>query len=175
MSFPEFATGLVLLALAAAFTGFTAFRLRARVLPGYTGAPGRLIEVVVAVGLLVVGSELLGLVGLLKPLPLLVLLGATALASWLWLMPRPVGPEDPVPPSPTRHAPDDGGNVWLVPRPVRGTCTPARGRRLDAGIRGPGFHTEASRCALASRHVVTGVTGCRRSAITVRWRVMDGR
>lgn len=100
MSFLEFLTGLISLGLAGAFTAFTAFRLRARLLPGYTGAPGRLVEVVAAVGLLVVGSELLGLVGLLKPLPLLPLLGVCALVAWLWLMPEPVGPNDPVPPSP---------------------------------------------------------------------------
>lgn len=100
MSFPEFASGLVLLALTAAFVAFTAFRVRARLLPGYTGAPGRLVEVVIAVGTLIVGSELLGLVGLLKPAPLLLLTGACALASWLWLMPRPAGGDDPVPLSP---------------------------------------------------------------------------
>ncbi len=100
MSFPEFFAGLLQLVLAAAFLGFTAFRIRARVLPGFTGAPGRLVEVVVGVGLLVVSSELLGLVGLLKPFPLLLVLGAFALASWLRLMPRPAGPDDPVPPSP---------------------------------------------------------------------------
>lgn len=100
MSFSDFTAGLVHLILVAAFAGFTAYRLRARLLPGYTGAPGRLVEAVAAVGLLVVVAELLGLFGLLKSLPLVILLGLVAGASWLWLTPRPPGADDPIPPAP---------------------------------------------------------------------------
>jgi hypothetical protein len=44
--------------------GFTAFRLRQKLLPGWLGAPARLIEAVVAVALLIWLGELLGTVGL---------------------------------------------------------------------------------------------------------------
>jgi hypothetical protein len=98
VSFTDFLTALVDLVLVASFTGFTAFRLRARLLPGFTGAPARLVEVVAGVGLLILLAELLGLVGLLRTLPLVIVLGIAAVASWLWLMPRPAGPEDPAPP-----------------------------------------------------------------------------
>jgi hypothetical protein len=53
-----------LIVLAAGF-GLAAFLLRARLLPGWRGAPARLVEIVVAVGLLTVIAEILGTVGLL--------------------------------------------------------------------------------------------------------------
>ena len=75
MSFPDFISGLVNLALVGLFAGFTAFRLRARLMPGWSGSPARLVEAVLGVGLLVISSEMLGLFGLLEPLPLVILLG----------------------------------------------------------------------------------------------------
>jgi hypothetical protein len=53
-----------LIVLAAGF-GLAAFLLRARLLPGWRGAPARLVEIVVAVGLLTVIAEVLGTVDLL--------------------------------------------------------------------------------------------------------------
>lgn len=100
MSFPEFLSGLIQLALAAGLNGFIAYRLRARLLPGWTGAPARLIEMVTGTGILVVSAELFGLFGLLQALPLLLLLGAGALIVWLRLLPRAVSGDDVVPPAP---------------------------------------------------------------------------
>jgi len=100
LSFADFTSGLVHLTLVAAFTGFTAFRLRSRLVPGWDGSPARLVEAVTAVGLLLLASELLGLFGWLDVFPLVILLGLAALASWLWLAPRPAGKGDPVPPAP---------------------------------------------------------------------------
>lgn len=100
MSFADFIAGLVHLALVAGFTGFTAFRLRARLLPGWGGAPARLVEAVAGVGLLVLAAELLGLFGWLEILPLEVLLGLIAVSAWLRLVPRRPGTGDSVPPSP---------------------------------------------------------------------------
>lgn len=104
MSFDSFLIGLVQVVMLAVFAGFTAFRLRARLLPGWSGAPARLVEAVCAVGLLVVTAELLGLVGSLKSLPLLLVLGLIALLAWLRLMPRQVRATDSVPPSPAVSA-----------------------------------------------------------------------
>ncbi|MCB8914628.1 MAG: hypothetical protein H6532_02175 [Thermoleophilales bacterium] len=100
MSLSDFIAGLVHLVLVAAFTGFTAGRLRARLLPGWSGSPARLIEAVAAVGLLVFCSELLGIFGLLEVFPLVILLGLLAIFAWLRVIPRQAGSEDSVPPSP---------------------------------------------------------------------------
>jgi hypothetical protein len=53
-----------LLVLAAGF-GASAYLLRARLLPGWQGAPARLVEVIFAVGLVTVAAEALGTFGLL--------------------------------------------------------------------------------------------------------------
>jgi hypothetical protein len=56
--------GVVQLALVVVPVGFSAFRLRARLLPSWTGAPARLVESITGVALLIWLSELLGLFGL---------------------------------------------------------------------------------------------------------------
>lgn len=100
MSFTDFLAAGIHLALVVWFTAFLAYRLRARLLPGFSGAPARLVEVVAAVGALVLCSELLGLFGQLRVFPLVILLGLLAGAAWLWLVPRPAGPDDAIPPGP---------------------------------------------------------------------------
>jgi hypothetical protein len=55
----------VLLAVLVLSLGFSAVRLRQRLMPGWEGAPARLVEAVVGVALLIWIAELLGLVGLL--------------------------------------------------------------------------------------------------------------
>jgi hypothetical protein len=47
--------------------GFGAVRLRGRLLPGWSGAPARLAEVVLGISMLVVVLELIGVVGLYRP------------------------------------------------------------------------------------------------------------
>ena len=59
-SFGSYLLGAAQLALLAAGFGYAAWLLRARLLPGWRGAPARLVEAVVAVGLLTVISEVLG-------------------------------------------------------------------------------------------------------------------
>ncbi len=44
--------------------GFTAYRLRQRLLPAWEGAPARLVEAVAAIALLIWLGEVLGTVGL---------------------------------------------------------------------------------------------------------------
>ncbi len=60
LSFGSYLLGVVQVALAACSLGFAAYRLRQRLMPDWTGAPARLVEVVVAVTLLVWISEVLG-------------------------------------------------------------------------------------------------------------------
>jgi hypothetical protein len=64
-SFGSYLLGAVQLAVLALGFGYAAWLLRARLLPGWRGAPARLVEVVVGVGLLTVVSEILGTFGLL--------------------------------------------------------------------------------------------------------------
>ena len=79
VSLGSYLLGALELAAVALSLGFSAYRLRARLLPAWTGAPARLVEVIVGVALLIWISEILGLFNLLYP-GLLVVLSA-ALAS----------------------------------------------------------------------------------------------
>ena len=87
--------GLLILAL-----GFIAYRLRARLLPGWSGPPARLVEAVTGLGSLILLAELTGLLGLLKPWTLLPAALLLALLAWLGLVPtgRPGGSVPPAPP-----------------------------------------------------------------------------
>ena len=67
MSFGSYLAGSIGLVAIAAALGFAAIRLRARLLPGWSGAPARLAEVVLGLSLLVVILELVGVVGLYRP------------------------------------------------------------------------------------------------------------
>jgi hypothetical protein len=71
--------------------GFSAWRLRARLLPGWEGAAARLVEVLVAVALLTWISEALGTFGLFYAGAVLAASVVLAGALWLWL-PAPAGP-----------------------------------------------------------------------------------
>jgi hypothetical protein len=71
-----------LVVLAAGF-GLAAHHLRARLLPGWRGAPARLVEAIVAVGLLTVASEVLGTFGLLYAGALVAAAALAALAARL--------------------------------------------------------------------------------------------
>ncbi|MBK5110595.1 MAG: hypothetical protein JJE10_04420 [Thermoleophilia bacterium] len=87
--------GLLVVAL-----GFAAYRFRARFLPGWTGAPGRLVEVVTGFGTLILLAELTGLLGLFRPWVLLPAALLIALLAWLRLSPagESGGSVPPVPP-----------------------------------------------------------------------------
>ncbi len=110
--------GILGLAAVGLSLGFTAYRLRQRLLPAWDGAPARLVESVVAIALLVWLGEILGTVGLLYAWTLVgaaVLLAAASAA-----IPRVLsrgeggtagGPRsvlDPPPPTPPA-----GGASWL--------------------------------------------------------------
>jgi hypothetical protein len=67
VSFGDYAFGVIGLALVAVPMAMGAVRLRRRLLPGWAGAPARLAESVLAVGLLTVLLQLLGAIGILVP------------------------------------------------------------------------------------------------------------
>ena len=67
MSFGDYLAGSIELIAVAAAMGYAAVGLRGRLLPGWSGASARLAEVVLALSLLVVILELVGVVGLYRP------------------------------------------------------------------------------------------------------------
>src|SRR5918996_2301173 len=67
LSFGDYLVGAIELAVIATALGLGAWRLRELLLPGWNGAPARLAEVVVALSMLVVVLELVGVVGLYRP------------------------------------------------------------------------------------------------------------
>jgi hypothetical protein len=79
-SLGSYLVGAVQLIVLAAGFGLAAFLLRARLLPGWRGAPARLVEIVIAVGLLTVAAEVLGTFGLLYAG---ALIAAAVLAAFL--------------------------------------------------------------------------------------------
>jgi hypothetical protein len=85
-SLGSYLLGAAQLVLLAAATGYAAWMLRARLLPGWRGAPARLIETTVAIGLLTLVSEILGTFSLLY---IGALIGAmVALAAATHLVPQ---------------------------------------------------------------------------------------
>lgn len=73
--------------------GIGAFYLRALLVPGWTGALGRLAEFVLGLSALVVIAELIGLVGLLEELPLVLACAIVGLGTAFWARPRVDEPE----------------------------------------------------------------------------------
>ncbi|HET8592663.1 MAG TPA: hypothetical protein VFL56_03295, partial [Solirubrobacterales bacterium] len=67
MSFGDYLQGSIELIAVAAALGYGAAGLRGRLLPGWSGAPARLAEVVLGLSLLVVILELVGVIGLYRP------------------------------------------------------------------------------------------------------------
>ncbi|MGH2962960.1 MAG: hypothetical protein ACRDL3_12320, partial [Solirubrobacterales bacterium] len=65
MTLAAYLAGVIELAAIVAALAFGAVRVRARLLPGWSGAPARLAETVVALALAVWAMEALGAVGLL--------------------------------------------------------------------------------------------------------------
>ncbi len=104
----------VQLALVVVPVGFSAFRLRRRLLPAWEGAPARLVEVIAGVALLIWLSELLGAVGLFYAGALIA--GALLVAGTVAFWPAgPVTAGDP-PPLPVAKA-SSGGVPPTVPPP----------------------------------------------------------
>jgi len=67
MSFGDYLQGSIELIVVAAAMGYAAVGLRGRLLPGWSGAAARLGEVVLGLSLLVIITELVGVVGLYRP------------------------------------------------------------------------------------------------------------
>ncbi|HTU16313.1 MAG TPA: hypothetical protein VMF31_14080 [Solirubrobacterales bacterium] len=87
MSLASFYFGIAQLVLLTAALGYFAFRVRGRILPSFDGSLARLAELIIAIGSLIVFSELLGLFGLFHGATLLI--GALLAAALAWARIQP--------------------------------------------------------------------------------------
>lgn len=94
MSAVSFYFGIAQLALVFGALGYAALRLRRNLLPGWDEAAGYLVTAVTGVGMLVVLSEILGMVGLFRGWTLVSASVLIAVAARSWPGPRP-DPEGP--------------------------------------------------------------------------------
>jgi hypothetical protein len=101
VAFGDYLAGVVGLALVAGPLIFAAVRLRARLLPGWEGAPARLAEAVLGASLLTILLQLLAAIGILEPATLVVGAIALGVAAYLvpWLQPADAAETAP-PPAP---------------------------------------------------------------------------
>lgn len=100
MTFARYVAGAALLVVIVAAAGMIAVRLRERLARGWSGAPARLVEVMLAVGSITVVSEVLGTVGGFRIAPLTIALVALAVVvhtARAW-RPAEAGPVEPAPP-----------------------------------------------------------------------------
>src|SRR6476620_10617542 len=85
LSLGSYLLGAAEIALVALSLGFSAYRLRGRLMPAWEGAPARLVEAIVAVALLTWISEILGTFDLLYVGALVGVSALVALATALLL------------------------------------------------------------------------------------------
>ncbi len=103
MSFADYAIGVLALCAIAISLGLAAVRLRARLLPGWEGAPARLVEAVLGLSVLTVLLQLLGALGLFDPIAIVVASVAIGALAALRIPPAAGGGDDPAahrPPAP---------------------------------------------------------------------------
>jgi hypothetical protein len=100
VSFGDYLFGVVGLAVVAIPMALAGVRLRARLLPGWTGAPAWLADAVLAVALFTVLLQILGAFGILVPAVLIVASLVVGLGLWFgpWL--QVAGNEGVAPPAP---------------------------------------------------------------------------
>ena len=98
MSTSQYLLGAAELAVIAASLGVGAYHGRALLAPAWTGALGRLAEIVLGLSALILISEILGLFGLFEELPLVLACAAVGLGGTIWARRRgiPKTPETPL-------------------------------------------------------------------------------
>src|SRR3954452_17003524 len=84
MSTGRYLLGAAELAVIAAALGLGAYHLRALLAPAWTGALARLAEIVIGISMLILVSELLGVLGLFKEVPLLLGFVAAGVGVTFW-------------------------------------------------------------------------------------------
>jgi hypothetical protein len=84
MGVGDYLLGVLLLVLMLGPLALGAWCVRARLMPGWTGAPARVAEAVLALAALILVAELLGTVGLLERLPLVIACLAVGAGAARW-------------------------------------------------------------------------------------------
>lgn len=106
--------GVAQLALVVVPVALSAYRLRQKLLPGWEGAPARLVESIVGIAIVIWLSEILGAVGLFYAGALIVAALLVAGTMVLW----PAGPVSDTTPAPTgagpASSPPPGESLWAV-------------------------------------------------------------
>ena len=106
--------GVAQLVLVVGPIGFSAYRLRQRLLPAWEGAPARLVESIVGIALLIWISELLGAIGLFYAGALIAAALLIAGTMVLW----PAGPVSDrglsLPGESSRSSPPTGERFWVL-------------------------------------------------------------
>jgi hypothetical protein len=107
----DYLAGVLELAVIAGAVAFAAWRIRAAILPAWTGAPARLVESVIAIASLILLAELFGTFGAFGDVSMV--LGSLALAAIAWWLsgrfgPAATGEGAPPAPSASRVA------IWLA-------------------------------------------------------------
>lgn len=130
-----------------------AARLRTRLLPGFGGAPAWLATALIAVAILIICAELLGLAGLFEPLPYLIAVAGTGLG----LRFRLAGGDDGAvgPPAPDPGRPMRLGGLVLAGVVVAHFCIGVR-LRLSTGM--TGFDTTWYHAPFAAGFAQSGST-----------------
>ncbi len=82
MTLGRYAESIVLCGLVIVSLGVAAVSLRRRSLPTWSGAPARLVELIIAISLVVVVSQTLGTIGLFRVGPLVMALVLVALLTY---------------------------------------------------------------------------------------------
>jgi hypothetical protein len=107
MTFGEYVVGLLLVGVSVGSVALGAVAVRARLLADWTGAPARVAEAVIAVGALLIASEVVGSIGAFRRVPLLV--ACVALGLGLVAVGRSRGAgDDSAPSAPVPSRPELG-------------------------------------------------------------------
>ena len=108
MSAGSYLLGALELSIAVAAAGLAATRLRSRLLPGWTGPPAWLVDLVIGLAIVLWVAELLGTIGAFHELPFVLAIGAAGIATRFLVRPglatRTTHPPAPPPWQPARWA-----------------------------------------------------------------------
>src|SRR4051794_28324863 len=109
---------------------------RRRLVPGWNGLPARLVEVVLALGLVTLVTEALGTVGLLQTAPVVVACAATGVGAWAALRRWPARGTEALEPLPAPPRPGRAAAVvaWAGMIAVSASWTARAVRSLEGGM-----------------------------------------
>jgi hypothetical protein len=133
MSVPSYVLGIEAMASVLGALAFGAWRWRARLLPHLSGLPARVAEAILALSALTVGTELLGSVGLFRPVSVFLALVGVGVGGGVLAGRRPLLPATTVPPPPPGTVPRRS-SPWGTTIAIA-ALAPAAGRWINELVR----------------------------------------